>query len=188
MKAWVVVAILALVVLALAAGCGDDDDAGGGTPDAGEGTPSATATGDGGVDVSDSRACKLLAPADLESVTGAVISMQAGFPDEFENCYAFTGGGEVILEVCDCLSDEEFDQEIVNAARGRGTDSEPVLMLGDKAAWVPAGDRSPNTGILWVKSGETTLTLWLDVPTYRNIVTAKGDTETLMGQVLAGLE
>lgn len=172
-----------LVVIGLASlACNGDDDVEDGTKATGGTTPTATAEA-----AEDSRACSLLALADVESVTGDVISIQEGIPDEFESCFAFAGGGEVILEVCECLTNEEFDQEVVDAARGRGTVSETVLMVGDKASWVPAGASDPNTGILWVKNGETTLTLWLDVPIYRDLAAARADTVTLMGQVLAGL-
>lgn len=181
-------AALVLVACLLLACSGDDDGAGDGTPD---GTADSTPTPVGTVSetpkAEDARACRLLGMADVEAVTGDIISVQEGIPDDFESCYEFTGGGEVILEVCECLTSEEFDQEIVDDARGRGTTSEAVPMLGDSAAWVLAGDNQPNTGILWVKSGDTILTLWLDVPTYRDPAVAQADTEMLMRQILAGL-
>jgi hypothetical protein len=177
---------LLTVAAAVAAACGGDDETEGGSPTAVATSP--TASGDiGGEATPDSRTCELLGLADVESVAGEVISVQEGFPEEFESCYAFAEDAEVVLEVCECLTSEEFDGEVEKAAREHGTVSEPVLMVGDRAAWVPAGENDPNTGILWVLSGDTTLTLWLDVPGYADAAEAQADTTALMKEILAGL-
>lgn len=183
---------LAMVAFAGIACSGDDDAGDDGTATGSVGSPTATGeafspTPTSTAAVATSEACDLLGLADLEVVTGDVISTQDGIPDGFESCYAFTAGGEVIFEFCECLTDEEFDQEVVDDARGRGTVSESVLMVGDKAEWVPAGEQNPNTGVLWVRDGDTTLTLWLDVPIYNDIASAQADTVALMNQILAGM-
>lgn len=185
---FVLCAALAVVAL-LAIACSGDDDANDAGDATGEATPTATAgaTGEGDDDAGQSLACELLGLADVESVAGDVISIQEGFPGEFMNCYAFVSGGEVVLEVCECLTDEEFDQKVVDAARGRGTVSETVLAVGDRAEWVLAGEHDPTTGFLWVKSGERTLNLWVDVRTYDDIADARADAVAMMNEILAGM-
>lgn len=188
MRTWlmpIVIAAVAAVAVAASA-CGGDDEAEDATATADAATPTANGETDGGA-TADSRACELLGLADVESVAGEVISVQEGFPDEFESCYAFAEDAEVVLEVCECLTSEEFDAEVEKAAREQGTVSEPVSMVGDSAAWVPVGENGPNTGILWVRSGDTTLTLWLNVPSYADIAEAQADTIVLMNEILAGL-
>lgn len=184
-----VIAVLAAAAVAASA-CGGDDETEDATATADSGTLVATPTASGESDgdvTADSRACELLGLADVKSVAGDVISVQEGFPDEFESCYAFAEEAEVVLEVCECLTSEEFDAEVEKAAREQGTVSEPVSMVGDRAAWVPVGESGPNTGILWVRSGDTTLTLWLNVPGYADIAEAQADTIVLMNEILTGL-
>jgi hypothetical protein len=181
----VMLGVFALIAIAAAA-CGGDNETEDVSPTTVAESPAPTGDTDG-ESTPNSRACELLGLADVESVAGEIISVQEGFPDEFESCYAFAEGAEVVLEVCECLTGEEFDAAVQKDARERGAVSEPVLMVGDRAAWVPAGENDPNTGILWVLSEDTTLTLWLDVPSYADIAEAQADTIVLMNEILVGL-
>lgn len=185
MVARVALAVFAVFIVAAAA-CGGDDETEDALPNAVVASPTVSGEIDSGA-TPETRACQLLGLADVESVAGEVITVQEGFPDEFEICYAFSEDAEVVLEVCECLTTDEFDAAVEKDARERTTVSEPVPMIGDRAAWVPAGEDDPNTGILWVLSGYTTLTLWLAVPVYVDIAEAQADTIVLMNEILAGL-
>lgn len=175
--------VLALALLALAA-CGDD----GGSP-AGNGTaatdgaspsPSPTVTRAPGL------ACELLDESGIESVLGPVFTQQPIEPDDFEICFAFVNGGEVVLEACEgCLTNEEFDERVESVARGRETEAEVVSDAGDEAYWVPAGDADPNTGLLWVRSGDLVLNLWLKLRTYDDEAAAQADAIEMTNNILA---
>lgn len=175
--------LLAIAAAAVFAACGGDDGAG----DGGNGNSEpATATQSPSPSPPAGLACELLDMADLESVLGEVINQQASEPDEFENCFAFVAGGEVVVDACEgCLTDEEFAAEVEASARGRSTEASPVADLGDEAHWVPAGDPGPNTGVLWVKSGDLAFSLWVKLTTYSSEAAAQADSIELANNMLA---
>jgi hypothetical protein len=173
-----VVAALIFSLAGLLACAGDDDDA----------SPTDAATPTPAPSVATGLACELLNLADLESVTGPIFTQQPVEPDEFESCFAFVNGGQVIIEACRCLSDEEFDERVEAAARGYGTEVEDVADVGEIAAWVPAGENDPNNGTLWAKSGDLTVNLWLNLLEYgedQDDSRALAETVGLVEQILA---
>lgn len=172
----------------LLAGCsGDDDDGGDNGGENGTPTPTAedTVTATPGVTLAPGFGCELLGRADVESVLGPVFTQQPIEPDEFESCFAFVQGGEIVLDACDrCLTGAEFADEVEASARGRGTTATPVMDLGDEAHWVPAGDSDPNTGLLWVLSDGLTLSLWVKLTTYDSEADAQADSIELVNNML----
>lgn len=194
-RIWWPALISVIACVAVLSACGDDSvdgDDGGNT-----GTPTPTvADGEGGGDGDDggdgageeNAACDLLSEVDLEALFDTVFSLQPGPADDFVSCNGFVGGGQIVLEMCEgCRSAAEFTDEVERVARGRETTAERLSGLGDRASWVPAGERDPNTGILLVKAGDVVLSLWLKLTTYTDETAARADSVELITEMLAAL-
>ncbi len=165
---WLPVICMA-AILGLAACGGDDapDDTGGKTAAA---TPTVVAggTGNGGAETSPTAgtsddggsgaaidACTILLESDVDAMLEPTREQTRDQAGPLNQCLYSSSGRKnyqfVEAQVCACYDDSAFDAEVGDAATDRGVTPQEVSGVGDRAFAVGP--------ILWVKSGEYTVTV-----------------------------
>jgi hypothetical protein len=177
--AGVLLAALALAALLLAA-CGGDDDAGEGDDGGGTATVPADDDGDdsGDGDGDDDSgnggasldACELLTADDVEPLLGERPDAEQETVGLFDTCgyYATETFEFVQLQVCECLTGDDFDSSMEASAEALEVDVVDVSRVGDKAAWID--------GILWTTNGDATINVWIATEEYN---TAADDADAI---------
>jgi hypothetical protein len=152
--------VIGLALAVLLAACGSSDDSNSpSSDDSSTGPQPTSASTDGGDSGSNVDACSILTQEDVQAEIGTAPVPNGSPVGPFSSCgYFDTATSFVQLQICDCYSDSQFDDAAKSSAAVFETEPIPVDGVGDKAYWLE--------GILWIKSGDHTLNLWISKADY----------------------